>query len=431
MKSIKLIKRSGRKTYSVWIDGRYISTGQTDERLARATARQIIAVGVESWKNGKRSLSQSLFDLIEEHLIYLRDVDGRAAKHISKKRMQLSLPLDNGQMRTLKDVTKSRVQAFLASLECGPKTRNEYQTAWNVFLDWLVYQDRLPENPIKGRIRRARVKPKDQAKRRHFTLDELDRLLTVAGKREAVYLIAAVTGARKGELEKLIWSNVREMDERPHVVLRDETAKNDKSRKQFLSTEAVEVFARMRVRADTDRVFQTMPSHHTFDKDLATAGIDKRTPDGVACFHSLRHTFTTISARVSKDTRIAQRMADHTDIKTTQRYMHTEADEVYAVVQQFPQLRATKRASEVFNRSQNVSSEGDLSLAESKPQVTVNDSLSPRLSSHVEHGLSMEPGGIEPPCRNGRFGASTRVVSDLISTLRRPLTAYFGSSPQS
>src|SRR5690606_34834728 len=35
----------------------------------------------------------------------------------------------------------------------------------------------------------------------------------------------------------------------------------------------------------------------------------------------------------------------------------------------------------------------------------------------------MEPGGIEPPCRGSRQGASTRVVDDLISALGRPSTA--------
>ena len=299
----------------------------------------------------------------------------------------------------------------------SPKTRNEYQTAWNVFLDWLVYQDRLPENPIRGRIRRARVKRMDEAKRRHFTLDELHRLLAAACKRQPVYLIAAATGARWGELKQLCWSNVHETDERPHIVLRDETTKNRKTRTQYLNAEAVEVIAQMRARAQTESVFPTMPSHHTIDKDLAAAGIEKHTPDGVACFHSLRHTFATLSARVSKDARIAQRMADHSDIKTTQRYLHAEADEVYAVVRRFPHLRATKRASGALNRGQSESNEDEPGPAVSEPQVSGSGALSPRVSNHVEHGPEMEPGGIEPPSRGSPRDASP-CASD--ETSRRP-----------
>src|SRR6056297_1725195 len=119
-------KRAGRRHYSAWIDGRYVSTGQTDQRLAMQEAAIMEAVGVEQWRQGKRGLSDDLKELIEEHLDYLRDVDGRDDEHIRKKRTQLMAPVKAGVMRKLRDVKKRAFETWWNNLVCGPKTRNEY-----------------------------------------------------------------------------------------------------------------------------------------------------------------------------------------------------------------------------------------------------------------------------------------------------------------
>ncbi len=354
MPASKITKRPGRKHYYTWIDGRYVSTGQTDQRLALQAASRMAVVGVEAFRRGKQTLRESLPDLIESHLEHLAKHDGRGVEHIRKKRIHLMRPIEDGAVRTLKDVKKPIFEPWLNDLGCGPKTRNEYLTAWYVFLDWLVYEGRLNENPIRGRIRRARVVPQDTRRRRAFTLDEIGRLLSAAGPRELLYMTAATTGARFNELKQLLWADVHEADAEPHIVLRAATTKNRKGRTQHITAELASALARARPRAMTPRVFRRMPSHHTIDKDIRSAGIAKRTDDGIACFHSLRHTFTTMIARQTGDARLAQRMADHADITTTQRYMHTERQEHAAVMQSFPPLRATRRASGVVQNGPNV-----------------------------------------------------------------------------
>ena len=431
MPSPTITKRPGRRHYYTFIDGGYVSTGQTDQRLAMQAATRIHAVGVEVFRHGKTELSTKLVDLIEEHLRYLAEHDHRNAEHIRKKRIHLGRPVEAGQLTVLRDVTKKSVESFLNALACGPKTRNEYQTSWNVFLDWLVYEDRLDENPIRDRIRRARVKPEDTTKRRAFTIDELVRLISVSSRRELLYLTASTTGARLGELEQLNWADVHESEEVPYIELRAETTKNRKGRTQVITSELASALATARRKARTTRVFRTIPSHHTINNDMAIAGIPKETEEGVACFHGLRHTFTTIVAKQTKDPRLAQRMADHADITTTQRYMHTERSEEAEVMRNFPQLRATERATRVVQTGQIVSIDGSPRPSKFASQVPWGASLSPDVSEQVVRSLEMEPGGIEPPCRNGRSGASTRVVDDLISTLHRPSTACFGSSSQS
>lgn len=373
MARVKVTKRPGRKRYYAFLEGRYVSTGHTDQRLASDAAQRMAAVGVQAFREGKRTLSNRLPALIEDHLKHLAECDGRDAEHIRKKRTHLMSPVDAGVFRVVRDVNKRAMAQWLESLTCGPKTRNEYLTSWNVFLDWLVFEDRLDENPIRGRIRRARVRSEDQRERRAFTLEELRRLLGVAGPRWLVYLIAATTGARKSELGQLRWADVHENASNPHVVLLASTTKNGKQRTQWLTDEAASALAEARQAASTDRVFPTMPSHHTVDKDLKNAGITKTTDDGVLSFHCLRHTYATFVARASKDVRLVQRMVDHADITTTQRYLHAEPIEQITTMKGFPRLiaagRATGRASDVVQSGQIMPTEGEACPSVSWSQV--------------------------------------------------------------
>lgn len=397
MAAVKVTKRPGRKHYYARIDGRYVSTGHTDQRIAVQAATRMATVGVEAFRQGKRTLSENLSDLVENHLDHLINDEGRGGpEHIRKKRIHLMKPVEAGVFRKLKDIQKKPFMSWLDSLACGPKTRNEYQTSWNVFFDWLVYEDRIDQNPIKGRIRRARVRPEDRTPRRDLTLEDLRRLSSVAPKRELLYLTAATTGARFNELKQLHWSQVHEAGPDPFIALLARTTKNKKARDQFITRELAGLLAEARVKARGDRVFPKMPSHHTINKDLETAGIPKMTDDGVACFHSLRHAFTTIIARETQDPRIAQRLADHADISTTQKYMHTEATERADVMRRFPSLRATGRATGVVQSGLFVSDEGATSPSFSGIQVSEKETLSPDVSEPFVRCPSMEPGGIEP-----------------------------------
>lgn len=434
MAAPKVTKRKGRKHYSVWLDGKYHSTGQTDQRTAIEVARRMQAVGVEAYRQGKQTLSEELRDLIEEHLKHLRDNDGRGHEHIRKKRIHLMRPINERAFKYLRDVQKRSFQAWWETLECGAKTRNEYMTSWNVFLDWLVYEDRLDENPIRGKIRRARASKDETRTRRALTLDELSSLVSVSERRALLYLTAATTGARFNELMQLRWSEVHEEAVEPHIVLRADTTKNGKQRTQYITPELARELTKARCRAKTDRVFRKRPSHHTITKDIAAAGIAKKTDDGIASFHSLRHTFTTIIAKQTKDPRIAQRMADHADITTTQGYLHTERAEHAAVMKNFPSLlgerRATGRASKLVQTGQIVSNWGAFGLSESCMQVSAVETLSPIESESVVRSPLVEPGGIEPPCRNSPRAASTRVVADFISLAEPSRTPCSARQPQ-
>ena len=421
-----VFKRGGRKNYYASVHGQVVSTGESDQRAALKIAAEMDAVGIEAYRQGKRTLGEYLPDLIETHLQYLKDVDRRDKTHIRKKRHMLTLPIKDGVFKQLKHVSKQTFEPWWQSLPCGPKTRNEYLTAWLVFLDWLVYEGRINENPLKGRIKRARVPRKSENDRRALTQLEVESLLRVAGKYELLYLLAITTGARKKEIKLLRWDDVHESAEFPYLTLQPETTKNDKGRVQFLTAELADLLSETRRIASSDSVFPEFPSDHTINKHLGLAGIQKKTDEGIACFHSLRHTFATMVARTTKDPRLAQRMADHSDIKTTQRYLHTERSEHAEVMTQFPSFRtaerAVKRAVGVVQTGQNETSDGHSVSIVERSQMSGIEPFRHAQGGHVQHGPEMEPGGIEPPSRNRPRSASTCVVICLISASHREMT---------
>jgi len=400
MPSPTVFKRAGRRNYYVSIQDRVVSTGMSDQYTAQQVAREMKEIGIEAYRQGKRALGDHLYDLIESHLTHLKEIDGRDRKHLQKKRMQLMMPVDEGVFTKLKDVNKRNFEPWWNGLTCGPKTSNEYMTAWNVFLDWLVYEEKLSENPIRGKVRRAKVTKQDKEPRRAFTQQELKSFFSVAGQHETLYLIAYVTGARWKELKQLLWTDVHETGSVPCIKLRPETTKNGNGRTQYLTIEAAEMLKHTRALSRTDRVFPRMPSRHTVNKHIKLAGIPKLTNEGRACFHSLRHSFTTTVARMTKDARLAQRMADHADITTTQGYLHTEQSEHAAEMREFPTVRegserAVKRAVVDGETGQIVSNEVPAKSNENGTQVSASASLS-AVESHLVQGRElMEPGGIE------------------------------------
>lgn len=103
---------------------------------------------------------------------------------------------------------------------------------------------------------------------------------------------------------------------------------------------------------------------------------------------------------MTKDARLAQRMADHADITTTQGYLHTEQSEHAEVMRGFPTVgrdaeRAVKRAVVGGKWGQNESIEVLSKSNENGTQMTMNESLSAVKSYRVQGREIMEPGGIE------------------------------------
>jgi len=120
-----------------------------------------------------------------------------------------------------------------------------------------------------------------------------------------------------------------------------------------------------------------MPSHHTVQLDLATAGIPKADEQGrTVDFHALRYTFATNLHRSGVSFRIAQQLMRHTDPRLTANiYTDAQALDTAHAVNRLPRLGPNDAAGDACfidaTRSE-VSSNDSAKPGEKSTQVPVN-----------------------------------------------------------
>jgi integrase len=235
----------------------------------------------------------------------------------------------------------------------APKTiRNHLNTMHSVFdigqrLDWCQSNPvKLADRPVIKTIE-TRIKFLDQP--------ELEKLLALPypgdafGRIEpALYLTAAMTGLRQGELIGLRWRDVDVQARKVRVVspyVRGEfndPKSEDSGRSVPLAQRVANALTKLHDRtlypADDDLVF----CHPETGNPLDRSKLVRRFNEALRCaavrtitFHELRHTFGTRMAAAGVPLRTIQQWMGHADAKTTQVYAHyqpsdDEADKINA-----------------------------------------------------------------------------------------------------
>ena len=141
-----------------------------------------------------------------------------------------------------------------------------------------------------------------------------------------ILLCAYLTGMRRGEIQKLKWSQVDLEDEYIHVV----ESKNDEWRSIPIGDILIEMFEELKLNLKSEYVFTTQDGKPftsrkswdgAFNNAIRRSGIDKCT------FHELRHTFVSnLIVREKEDYATVMAISGHKDIRMLQRYSHTNED---------------------------------------------------------------------------------------------------------
>ncbi len=270
---------------------------------------------------------------------------GQVARHIMVKRGHLNRLIEGIGAAHLPDLEPNAVSLHLQGLKregLAARTINASRAAVIAFVNWCVKSGRVAENRL--RVISKLDERKDRRRvRRAMSDDELIRLLDAAGPRRLVYLTAAMTGLRRGELREITWADVDMAD----GYLRVRIGVGKAAREDFvpLHEQVIEALTEANP-ADAkpaDRVFPTMPTIRTFYLDLERARAawikeaeqdanehERREQSDFLAkvdsagrwvdLHAMRMTLSTNLAKAGVMPQLAQRIMRHADMRTTLRY---------------------------------------------------------------------------------------------------------------
>lgn len=323
-----------------------LSLGTSDKQVAERKRADKVAefererAGILAPKAMRETAGHEFAQLVEE---FVQDVRarGKAARYADNLETRLQKLSAGCGWKKLRDVTAESFTTWRASQQLSPKTLNEYLNAASGLLNWLQRHGRVPANPLRA-VGKVETRGRKTRQRRAFTEHELARLLQVAGVRKPVYVTAAYTGLRRGELEQLEWSDVHLEDvAQPFLEARASTTKNHQKATIQLHADAVAALLEHKARhgGKGDRVF-VVPTIETFRNDLERAGIAYKDAQGrVADFHSLRVTLCTNLQKAGVPQRVAQEIIRHsTPDLTAAVYTDTASLHTWSAIEKLPSM---------------------------------------------------------------------------------------------
>ena len=382
--------------------GRYRDALQIERRVALASEKKIaqqmlaeIVAKVEQERLGfvdptavemKKPIQMHIDDY-ETHL-KSKNNDPRYIQEIIGK---IKRTVAHCQWRRVGQIKATDVENYLLHLRddegLSIQTSNHYLTAIKSFANWLVKNQRNKGNMISG-ISKLNVQTDRRHDRRPMSMDEFMLLLQAAETgppavgligqdRAMLYLLAAWTGFRRGELGSLTLKNFVGLDtETPMITLNASYSKRRRNDEQVLHPDVAERFKQWL------EIRKPRPDEILFAISEKTCGVDRRTSEMMAFdlafarniwiaeakneterqsrmasdflkyqdsnghfadFHSLRHTFITNLCRANVSPKVAQLLARHSDIRLTLNvYSHAAQDERAAGINALPGLPKKK-----------------------------------------------------------------------------------------
>ena len=277
---------------------------------------------------------------------------------------------------------------------------NHYFGAARSFLNWLVANGTLPENPLAG-VKSVKEFVKARG-RRAISDEEASRLLVVAPpERRIIYLMALHSGLRRNEMELLEWQDVFLDVESPFIKLRAATTKNRKGDTVVIHPELQEELRKLRDTSSSpcSRVVTMFSKLRPFKKDLAAAGIPFEDERGLRFdLHAMRMTFNTRMANGNVPTRAAMQAMRHSEERLTTK-VYTDASRLHVaahVASLAPLLgpvMVSARASGKSDPEGNLMPQADTIALEWKPtEAPENQGFSYTVTHGASHGHEVKNG---------------------------------------
>ena len=276
------------------------------------------------------------------------------------------LKANHSEVRTIQQVTRPIAEAFAeyVARNFSAGTFNKYRVflrcAWNA----LAETARLKTNPWEA-IRR---KKQTSHVRRALTADELRRVLAAAtGEMRVLFTVGAYTGLRLGDCATLRWESI-DMAARTLTVTPRKTARRGLAPAVTIPLHS-SLYAVLDETPQGERRGEVMPQTAAlYERDTATlaqrtrrvfesCGIETRSRDGGGRakvdvgFHSLRHTFVSMSANAGAPLAVVQSLVGHSTPAMTMHYYHGTTDAARAAVNALPALLGAGEGTDATGRA--------------------------------------------------------------------------------
>lgn len=427
------LEKSGRWTIRIGINGRRLSrsTGTRDRGKAEAFLNRFLApLGLgatrlplaEAWHHYEMSPNRR--DLARSTLESKRIVWMGFARWMEHNHLEIA---------HLAEVTETAVAEYLSEFRCrhSASTYNGHVCVLREIFRVLADKAGITHDPWAGVCLRA----DDSISRRELTIDEVERLYTAASKvgREWKLLLMTgiYTGMRLGDCCRLKWEDVhlergviqiipektkKHMHGRPVTIpihpslaieltaamqgMREEGEGNSKDAGQetsdaggFVNPAIANLYVNRKWQLDEGlrRIFKAA----NITMSIRVDGRCRKTV--VASFHSLRHTFVSLSANAGVPLPVVQSIVGHCSTAMTRHYYHENLDALRSAVASIPVIgeegkgkREAKASLGIDTASQNpVNDVSKNSSASLRRSASVPARLR-RLAKYLAQGIVTE-----------------------------------------
>ena len=328
-----------RKLGPAWTSRGRPAAGYFTKRLAEDWLRETLDEARRSALPGSVRSGATFADAAAEWLRYVeQDRDVKPSTLTDYRSAASRLVAEFGEL-AIEDVTVARIEAWRVALGAGRgkpltnRTRNKSLTILGGIMERARRVYGLPSNPARD-VEKLRERY-DATRFEFYSPEEVWALVRAAASEQdgAMFLTAAFTGLRRGELIALRW---RDVDfERAAVRVSGSyangkltTPKSGHGRVVPMVPEVAAALSRLSQRGwsdgDDELVFPGSLGSYLDGSALRRRFVAACTRAGLRPirFHDLRHTFGTLAVRVAESIVELQNWLGHAEVRTTMRYTH-------------------------------------------------------------------------------------------------------------
>ncbi|WP_448248973.1 tyrosine-type recombinase/integrase [Thalassotalea agariperforans] len=323
MASIQVLNRQSGKRYRV----QFMKNGK---RIGKVFSRKKEAELFLAQLTVNDNLSNALTDnILTSHTIkqsieeFITQYQGKCPS----MKLRLSFWLDNYGSLTVGKFNRSHVKAGMNKLTAkgySPASLNRYKAAISSVYTYLRDQYDISQNPA----REVKQQREDNARCRYLSQKERIELLKVSkksywNKLYLLVLLALTTGARRGDLIKLKWSDIDFKNNNALV----ETSKNGEPRVLPLTNDVLNELLKFR-EVGCNYIFNHPSKMNAYFKNFDGAWRQalKQAQIENFKFHDLRHTAASYLAMANVQIGQIADILGHKTLDVTKRYIHLSTE---------------------------------------------------------------------------------------------------------